>query len=69
MPIYEYGCELCGEKFQFVSTIKENQRGNTKCPHCGKNIVRLQHRDSHALEQVVNQRAVESVNHFEKSRS
>ncbi|HHV35178.1 MAG TPA: zinc ribbon domain-containing protein [Syntrophomonadaceae bacterium] len=40
MPMYEYQCEKCGEKFSvIVSWFKRNK---VNCPQCGsKNVKRL----------------------------
>ena len=35
MPIYEYECENCGEKFEQRRGIAESD-SNVKCPKCGE---------------------------------
>lgn len=40
MPIYEYQCNACGAKFEFVESIKSNPR--KKCPKCKRRkLIRL----------------------------
>jgi putative FmdB family regulatory protein len=34
MPLYEYACRKCGEKFSEVLTIKEHDRKKVQCPKC-----------------------------------
>jgi len=34
MPLYMYGCQKCGEKFEFWSRLFELNR-EIKCPKCG----------------------------------
>lgn len=34
MPIYEYECKRCGEKFEAMRRFDENDR-EIKCPKCG----------------------------------
>lgn len=34
MPIYEYRCENCGEKFERLQKMSDPDPD--KCPHCGK---------------------------------
>jgi putative FmdB family regulatory protein len=34
MPIYEYECEKCGERFDYLSRIFEDEK-EIKCPRCG----------------------------------
>jgi putative FmdB family regulatory protein len=34
MPIYEYKCGKCGEKFEFKLSILHNKK-SIKCPKCG----------------------------------
>lgn len=36
MPIYEYECKKCGERFESFETLyKDNQYRKVKCPKCG----------------------------------
>ncbi len=35
MPLYEYECEKCGEKFEFFSRLYELSR-EIHCPVCGE---------------------------------
>jgi len=39
MPIYEYSCEHCGERFQEMITLSKAAQG-TECPKCGSKSVR-----------------------------
>ena len=40
MPTYEYICNACGTKMEFIQSIKENAK--KKCPKCKrKKLVRL----------------------------
>ncbi len=34
MPMYEYRCEACDEKFEAI--VRVTERDNVKCPECGK---------------------------------
>ena len=34
MPLYEYTCRKCGEKFSEVLTIKEHGTKKVRCPKC-----------------------------------
>ncbi len=34
MPIYEYECETCGEKFEHFRWADEDDK-NLRCPKCG----------------------------------
>lgn len=34
MPIYEYKCPQCGEKFELRRSIADSD-SDTKCPRCG----------------------------------
>ena len=34
MPVYEYECAKCGEKFELRRDIGESE-GELKCPRCG----------------------------------
>jgi putative FmdB family regulatory protein len=39
MPVYDYVCHDCHKTFEQVLTIREHDRQQMKCPHCGsKNI-------------------------------
>ncbi len=33
VPVYEYRCQKCGEKYEVVARWRE--RGQTACPNCG----------------------------------
>ncbi len=35
MPIYEYQCQACGERHEFIQKISDEPK--TACPHCEKN--------------------------------
>ncbi|MFC2022691.1 FmdB family zinc ribbon protein [Chloroflexota bacterium] len=35
MPIYEYECKKCGERFELFRSIKDSDN-DTRCPKCGK---------------------------------
>ncbi|HEY87854.1 MAG TPA: zinc ribbon domain-containing protein [Dehalococcoidia bacterium] len=35
MPIYEYECKKCGERFELLRSIKDNDN-DIPCPKCGK---------------------------------
>ena len=35
MPIYEYECEKCGEKFELRRSFSDSDR-EIKCPKCGE---------------------------------
>ncbi len=36
MPVYEFRCDECGEKFDIVATLAEKEAGlHPTCPHCG----------------------------------
>lgn len=38
MPIYEYFCQNCENKFEIKATMQEKEKGlKTKCPGCGSN--------------------------------
>ena len=39
MPTYEYRCDVCGEKFEFMQSITEDPVEN--CPKCGGSVRRL----------------------------
>ena len=39
MPIYEYQCEYCRDRFEFKQSIKDDPL--TACPRCGKPVQRL----------------------------
>ena len=34
MPLYEYVCRKCGEKFAEALTIKEHDTKKVRCPKC-----------------------------------
>ncbi len=34
MPLYEYACRKCGQKFSEVLTIKEHDTKKVRCPKC-----------------------------------
>ena len=34
MPIYEYECQICGEKFEMFRSISGSDK-EIKCPKCG----------------------------------
>ena len=34
MPIYEYGCEKCGEQFSRLRPMRESD-ARAECPNCG----------------------------------
>ncbi|MGQ9708514.1 MAG: FmdB family zinc ribbon protein [bacterium] len=41
MPVYEYSCEQCGEKFDVIATLAEKEAGlQPVCPSCGGMNVR-----------------------------
>jgi putative FmdB family regulatory protein len=33
MPIYEYHCTSCGERFEAL--VASTERAKARCPHCG----------------------------------
>ena len=35
MPIYEYRCQECGEKFEKIVRSMNNPEPEIKCPKCG----------------------------------
>ncbi len=39
MPLYEYKCLKCGEKFELLRRINDDD-SNVKCPKCGSNEVK-----------------------------
>lgn len=39
MPIYEYQCEACPDKFEVKQSMKDDPL--TACPQCGKRVQRL----------------------------
>lgn len=39
MPIYEYQCEVCMERFEIKQSMKDEPL--TACPRCGKQVRRL----------------------------
>ena len=34
MPLYEYVCRKCGNKFSEVLTLKEHDKKKLQCPQC-----------------------------------
>jgi putative FmdB family regulatory protein len=38
MPIYEYECEKCGERFEMFCSISDSDKA-VQCPVCGENQV------------------------------
>lgn len=41
MPVYEYQCQECGEKFEQL-VLNQRQADDLTCPHCGaKKISKL----------------------------
>ena len=38
MPIYEYECKNCHEKFEFIVPLSDTQKW---CPKCGKQLKKL----------------------------
>ncbi|RLF68141.1 MAG: hypothetical protein DRN26_00285 [Thermoplasmata archaeon] len=41
MPIYDYVCKGCGNKFEVVYFKIENKQKKAKCPKCGKQATRV----------------------------
>ena len=39
MPLYEYKCLKCGEKFELLRRINDDD-STVKCPKCGSNEVK-----------------------------
>ena len=39
MPIYEYECEKCGQKFEMRRSIADSDR-EIRCPNCGETAPR-----------------------------
>jgi len=39
MPLYEYQCEQCGDRFERLMSLTEAAR-RSKCPKCGSKSVR-----------------------------
>jgi len=39
VPIYEYQCESCADKFEIKQGMKDDPL--TACPRCGKRVQRL----------------------------
>jgi len=39
MPIYEYECRHCGDRFERLVSLREANRA-TKCPQCGSRSAR-----------------------------
>ena len=41
MPVYEYRCDECGERFEQTETLAEHETGKPTCPKCkSKNVSR-----------------------------
>ena len=40
MPIYEYECQKCGEKFEDFSPLGEHEN-KLKCPKCNNEMKRI----------------------------
>ena len=40
MPVYEYKCGSCGEKFEVIRSLKDEET-EVKCPGCGASDTRL----------------------------
>ena len=40
MPLYDYECQNCGKIFTAVLSLKEHERGETRCPGCNSKDVR-----------------------------
>ena len=38
MPVYEYRCRKCGEKFELIRNFGEKE-SEVKCPKCGADLV------------------------------
>ena len=34
MPVYEYECKKCGEKFEVRRGFFDKEKGKTQCPKC-----------------------------------
>ncbi len=41
MPLYEYRCDACGERFEVLQRMGDGADGLT-CPHCGGDAVARQ---------------------------
>lgn len=39
MPQYEFSCKACKRIFTIILTLKEYEKGDIKCPKCGKKDV------------------------------
>ena len=39
MPIYQYECKICGEKFEHKQDIAEGDK-NMRCPKCGAKVLK-----------------------------
>ncbi len=40
MPVYEYRCQKCQEKFTLTLSMAEHDRAQVECPRChGKQVV------------------------------
>jgi putative FmdB family regulatory protein len=39
VPLYEYACQDCKERFSQILTLREYGEGNVKCPKCGSTHV------------------------------
>ena len=40
MPIYEFECNKCGERFDLVERLSEHEKHEEKCPKCGSKEVK-----------------------------
>jgi len=39
MPVYDYHCNDCHKSFEQTLTLREHDKSQIRCPHCGgKNI-------------------------------
>lgn len=48
MPIYEYGCNRCGEVTEVLQRV--NEAAPSKCPKCGGKVARVVSRSSFQLK-------------------
>lgn len=49
MPVYEYECQKCGEKFSVTLRIKEHDEKKVKCPKCASSDVKQLIEPFHAV--------------------